>query len=205
MNRRNVAYLVPYNPRHLFALVDHKPATKRLLTAAGIPVPETYAELTMQWQLRRLASVLAPHPEFVLRPARGSGGGGVQVIAARREGRLVKASGAEMSLADLASHASDILAGAFSVDQQADTVLIEYRVKADPVLGAIAYRGVPDVRIMVFRGVPLQAMIRLPTRVSDGRANLHMGGMGVGVELATGTTTHGVLDGRTADVHPDVA
>src|SRR5205085_9431081 len=77
MNRRNLAFLVPYNPRPLFAIVDHKPSAKRRLLAAGIPVPATYATLALQWDLRRLAEILAPYRDFVLKPARGSGGGGV--------------------------------------------------------------------------------------------------------------------------------
>ena len=48
MNRRNLEFLVPYNPRSLFAVVDHKPCTKRQLAAVGIPVPATYAELGRQ-------------------------------------------------------------------------------------------------------------------------------------------------------------
>jgi alpha-L-glutamate ligase-like protein len=82
--------------------------------------------------------------------------------------------------------------------------MIEYCVQADAALGAISYRGVPDVRVLVFRGVPVQAMVRLPTRASDGRANLHMGGMGVGVHLGLGITTHGILGGRPTPRHPDL-
>ena len=204
MNRRNLEFLVPYNPPELFAVVDYKPGTKRRLAAAGIPVPATYAELSRQWDLRRLDAILAGRTAFVVKPARGAGGGGVVVVAERLGDAFVKASGAVISLADLAAHCSDILAGAYASSTHSDEVLIEYRVQADPVLGAISYRGVPDVRVLVFRGVPLQAMIRLPTRASDGRANLHMGGMAVGVDLATGVTTHGVLGGRSAATHPDL-
>ena len=204
MNRRNLAFLVPYNPRPLFALVDHKPTAKRRLAAAGIPIPATYAELAMQWDLRRLGALTAGYQDLVIKPARGSGGGGVLVIVARDGDRFVKASGASLTPADLSDHCSEILAGAFSRRQHADEVLLEYRVKPDPVLGAISYRGVPDVRILVFQGVPVQAMIRLPTRASDGRANLHMGGMGVGIDLVRGVTTHGVLGGAATRVHPDL-
>jgi alpha-L-glutamate ligase-like protein len=111
---------------------------------------------------------------------------------------------ATVSLADLAAHASDVLAGAYARSTHSDEVLIEYRVQADPELGAISYRGVPDVRVLVFRGVPVQAMIRLPTRASDGRANLHMGGMAAGIDLATGVTTQGILGGRATRLHPDL-
>ncbi|MEO6030076.1 MAG: alpha-L-glutamate ligase-like protein [Candidatus Binatia bacterium] len=204
MNRRNLEFLVPYNPPGLYAVVDYKPGTKRRLAAAEIPVPATYAELGRQWDLRYLASILAPHSSFVVKPARGAGGGGVVVVAGRSGDAFVKASGAPMSLADLAAHCSDILAGAYARSTHSDEVLVEYRVQADPVLGAISYRGVADVRVFVFRGVPVQAMIRLPTRASDGRANLHMGGMAVGVDLASGITTQGVLRGRPTRHHPDL-
>lgn len=204
MNRRNLEFLVPYNPPGLFAVVDYKPGTKRRLDAVGIPVPATYAELGRQWDLRRLDAILAGRSSFVVKPARGAGGGGVVVIAERAGDRFVKASGATMTLADLAAHCSDILAGAYASSAHSDEVLIEHRVLVDPVLGAISYRGVPDVRVLVFRGVPVQAMVRLPTRASDGRANLHMGGMAVGIDLVRGVTTHGVLGGRPTACHPDL-
>lgn len=204
MNRRNLEFLVPYNPRGLFAVVDHKPRTKRRLAAVGIPVPATYAELGRQWDLRRLDAILAPRSSFVVKPARGTGGGGVVVIAARAGDRFVKASGATISRAQLAAHCGDILGGAYASSTYGDEILIEQRVEVDPVLGAISYRGVPDVRVLVFRGVPVQAMARLPTRASDGRANLHMGGMAVGIDLVRGVTTHGILRGRPSARHPDL-
>lgn len=204
MNRRNLEFLVPFNAKPLFAVVDYKPGTKRRLAAAGIPVPVTYAELARQWDLRHLDAILAGRTSFVVKPARGAGGGGVVVIADRNADGFVKASGVSLAAVDLAAHCSDILAGAYARSTHSDEVVIEYRVEADPVLGAISYRGVPDVRVLVFRGVPLQAMIRLPTRASDGRANLHMGGMAVGVDLATGVTTHGILKGAPTARHPDL-
>ena len=88
MNRRNLTFMVPYNARPLFALVDQKQVTKQTLAAVGIPVPETYAELAMLWDVRRLAHILEGRSEFVIKPARGSGGGGVQVIAGRRGGQV---------------------------------------------------------------------------------------------------------------------
>jgi len=95
------------------------------------------------------------------------------------------------------------LGGQFSLGGQPDQVLVEYRVKFDPVFDKVSYLGVPDVRIIVFKGVPVMAMIRLPTRSSDGKANLHMGGVGVGIDLRTGVTTNAVVGTSPVIEHPD--
>jgi alpha-L-glutamate ligase-like protein len=47
------------------------------------------------------------------------------------------------------------------------------------------------------------AMLRLPTKASGGRANLHQGGIGAGVDLDTGVTTRAVMLNHLADRHPD--
>src|SRR4030042_1405441 len=81
--------------------------------------------------------------------------------------------------------------------------MIEYRVVFDPVFEAVSYKGVPDIRIVVFLGVPVMSMIRLPTRASGGKANLHQGAIGAGIDLATGTTLSGVLGNNIVTDHPD--
>src|SRR5207249_1190581 len=153
---------------------------------------------------RALVEQLAALAEFVLKPARGAGGAGIVVVVGRWDGRFLKASGASLGARDLETHACDVIAGAYSPGGRSDVLLVEQRLVADPVLGALAYRGVPDVRVLVFRGVPLLAMLRVPTRRSDGRANLHLGGIGVGIDLVEGRTTHGFRGRRALDVHPDL-
>jgi alpha-L-glutamate ligase-like protein len=71
-------------------------------------------------------------------------------------------------------------------------MLIEYCVQFDPIFDHVSYKGVPDIRIIVFLGYPVMAMIRLPTRLSDGKANLHQGAIGVGIDIPTGLTRRGV-------------
>jgi hypothetical protein len=46
-------------------------------------------------------------------------------------------------------------------------------------------------------------MMRLATRRSGGRANLHQGAIGVGVDLVTGITRHAVMRGAPVREHPD--
>jgi len=40
------------------------------------------------------------------------------------------------------------------------------------------------------------AMLRLPTKESGGRANLHQGALGVGVDIATGISTRAIWHGE---------
>jgi alpha-L-glutamate ligase-like protein len=82
-------------------------------------------------------------------------------------------------------------------------VLIEYCVQFDPVFGRLAHGGVPDVRVIVYLGVPVMAMVRLPTRMSDGRANLHQGAIGTGVDMRLGETLNAVWMNAVITRHPD--
>jgi len=204
INRRNHAYLFGYNPRTHYRLVDDKRATKEVLAAHGVPAPALLDVVDAGWQLDALAGRLRPREEFVLKPARGTGGAGIVVVVGRDGGAFRKASGERLDWRTLAAHASDVIAGTFSVGGREDALLVEDLVVSEPVLGALSYRGVPDVRVVVFRGVPVLAMLRLPTRRSDGRANLHLGGVGVGIALASGRTTHAVIGHRAVTMHPDL-
>jgi len=204
LNRRNHSYLFAHNPRERYGVVDDKRATKAALAAHGVPTPSLHHLCDAQWRIRALGERLAAAADFVLKPARGAGGAGIVVIVERREARFVKASGAILGRRDLEAHAADVIGGAYSPGGRGDTLLVEERLVPEPVLGALAYRGVPDVRVLVFRGVPVLAMLRLPTRRSDGRANLHLGGVGVGVDLRAGRTTHAVAGRRPVRVHPDL-
>ncbi len=204
LNRRNHGYLFRYNGRTGYRLVDDKRATKAVLAAHGVPTPAERDACDAQWRVDGLVARLKRTDGFALKPARGAGGAGIVVVTSRDGDRFRKASGATLSPRDIAAHACDVIAGVYSPGGRGDVVLVEELLVAEPVLGALAHRGVPDVRVIVFRGVPVLAMLRLPTRRSDGRANLHLGGLGVGIDLATGTTTHGIAGRRAVAVHPDV-
>ncbi|MCP5143482.1 MAG: alpha-L-glutamate ligase-like protein [Gammaproteobacteria bacterium] len=203
LNARNREFVMKHNPRHSYPLVDDKLRTKKLALAAGIAVPELYGTVTTPHDLARLENILAGRSSFVMKPAHGSGGEGVLVIDSRRRDLYVKTDGRALSLEDIEYHASNIMSGIYSLGGVSDTAMIEYRVCVDPVLEPMSYRGVPDIRVLVYRGVPSLAMIRLPTRNSDGKANLHQGAVGVGIEIATGITTDGVWLNRRVNEHPD--
>ena len=108
-----------------------------------------------------------------------------------------------MTLDEISYHVHMILAGVYSLGGQPDKALIEYRVHFDPLFEKISYQGVPDVRIITYLGVPAMAMVRLPTRQSRGKANLHQGAIGAGVDIGTGETLTAVWNSRIVSEHPD--
>ncbi len=203
INGRNALYTLTYNPRHLYPLVDDKLQTKRLAEKAGIAVPELYGVIQIEHQIEELSELLGPYQDFVIKPAAGSGGDGIIVITGRAKGLYRKSNGQLIDEAELEHYVSNILSGMFSLGGHPDKALIEYRVRFDPVFQAISYQGVPDVRIIVFQGIPVMSMVRLPTRMSDGKANLHQGAIGAGIDMANGRTLTAVWHNQVVDEHPD--
>lgn len=203
INARNLDYIFPSNPRKYYPLVDNKLLTKELAGRAGIASPELYAVIEWQEQIRHFEELIGDHDQFVIKPAQGSGGGGIMVIGGRDGKGFVKGSGAVISAADIRYHISNILSGLFSLGGGADKAIIEYRVHIAPLFKDIAYQGVPDIRLIIYRGVPVMAMLRVPTKESDGKANLHAGGIGIGISMKGGVTTGGIRRGQFIDRHND--
>jgi alpha-L-glutamate ligase-like protein len=203
LNRRNAEYTLRHNPRRLYPLVDDKVTTKQLAQHAGIAVPELYGVAEENYQVRTLPEMLEQYSDFVVKPARGSGGDGILVISGRSRQMYRNANGPLLSREELCYHISNILSGVYSLGGQPDRALIEYRVRSDPLFEAISYQGVPDIRVIVFLGVPVMSMVRLPTRMSGGRANLHQGALGAGIDITNGITLSAVWRNDIVTEHPD--
>lgn len=203
INRRNAAYILQYNPRHLYPLVDDKLRTKALAQQSGIAVPELYGVVQVEGQVRELPKLVKDRPKFVIKPNHGSGGAGIMVISDTVNGAYRELDGLVITQDEMNYHVFNILGGLYSLGGQTDQAFIEYCVTSDPIFEGISYRGVPDIRIIVFLGVPIMAMVRLPTRTSGGRANLHQGALGAGIDMTTGTTTTAVWQNEIVSEHPD--
>lgn len=203
INRRNADYVLKYNKRNLYPIVDDKIITKERAIAAGIDVPEMYGVIETEKDIEKLKDIVKDHADFVVKPAQGAGGDGILVIADRFEGRYRTVSGKIITHDEIEHQISNILTGLYSLGGHRDRALIEYRVTPDPIFKSISYEGVPDIRIIVLMGYPVMAMLRLPTRQSGGKANLHQGAIGVGVDLATGITLRGTWLNNKITKHPD--
>ena len=205
INERNVNYVNPNNPRKLLRLVDDKLETKRLAEAAMIPTPELFGIVRDARDMKNLPTLLTRDDGFVIKPAQGSQGKGIIVVESPLRGGWRMSSGRRVSMDTLRFQINNILSGMYSLGGQPDVAMIEYRVKFDDVFGKISFKGVPDIRVIVLKGVPVFAMLRLPTAESDGKANLHRGGVGVGVDIATGLTCRAMQHDQLIELHPDTA
>jgi alpha-L-glutamate ligase-like protein len=203
MNRRNAEYIMRFNRRSSFPLVDDKLLTKQLALKHGIPTPPLYHVVSHHGDIAGFDDALTDQREFVLKPARGGGGSGIILITDRKDGKFVTQSGKMISKEEIHYHISDILSGIYSLEGLEDKAVIEGLIHPDEVFSKVTYEGVPDVRIIVYRGIPTMAMVRLPTKQSDGKANLHRGAVGVGVDIGSGKTMDGVRRSGTITHHPD--
>lgn len=203
MNRRNLEYIQVKNPRSHYVLADDKVQAKDLLVADGLPVPETLAVVSRRDQIDEQIESLRGNGGFVLKPGRGFGGSGVLLVS-RSDGAFFDPSGEPIDTLDLRLHMTSILAGMFSLDHIDDSVLIERLVRDASELSAVhGGVGVSDIRVIVREGEPVMAMLRLPCKRSHGTANLHQHGLGLGIDLASGVTTHAIQDDHPIETHPD--
>ncbi len=200
MNRRNREYVDRYNPPHLLASLD-KARVKDLLVPLGIPMPATYLVVRSRKDLPRAADALDAARALAIKPASSSGGEGI-VLVRDRAGAAFRVNGHTETRDALLRHIRRIVDGEFR-DGISDIAILEELMSPEPTTRVLAPEGVPDIRVVTFLGVPVMAMVRLPTLRSKGRANLHAGAVGAGISLSTGRITNASWGGVPVDVHPD--
>jgi alpha-L-glutamate ligase-like protein len=195
MNSRNLEYIRPHNLTRAKRLADDKLRSKTLLAKNKIAVPRLLARITSQKDLDTFDWQTLPEG-FALKPNRGFGGEGILVVYGKKKGTAdiwIKADRSLITVSDLKNHIRNILDGSFSLSGTPDVAFFEERLQLLKLFKPYSYKGIPDIRVIVFNKVPMMAMLRLPTRASDGKANLQQGAIGVGIDMATGTTTSAVL------------
>ena len=198
MNARNLSYIRPNNLKKAIRIADDKIISKKVLKKGGIPVPKLIAKISSYKDLEDFDWDILPSG-FALKPNRGLGGEGILVVYGRKKGRTdawVKADKSVVTIDDLKNHIRNILDGNFSVSGVPSVAFFEERLQLLKLFKPYAYRGIPDIRIIVYNKIPVMAMLRLPTKASEGKANLQQGAVGVGIDLATGITTS-AIQGKT--------
>ncbi len=197
---RNRDYVGRYNPPDLMTRLGKEEA-KALLVAQGIPVSRSYLLLREQQDVAQLTTWLQTNQRFALKPGSGYGGEGILLVKGIENGAFQTNKG-PMNASRIAAHAAAIIDGEFH-GGQLDSVVVEELLVQHEALKGLVPLGLADVRVISFLGCPVMAMLRLPTKASGGRANLHMGAIAAGVKASNGTVIHSVWKGLPQAYHPD--
>lgn len=211
INNRVGRYILRHNKRSNYPLVDNKVLTAQRAEAWGIATPENYLIVENYGSLKNLHHKLLQYDSFVIKPAKGSQGNGIivikEIIKEERNGEIRilcrRSNDKLMEIDEVKHHISGILSGLYSLAGQSDTAIIQAKIDKHPIFDDYSFGGIPDIRVIVFEGFPVMSMVRLPTKSSDGRANLHQGAIGAGLNLSNGWTNNAVIRNQVIDIHPD--
>ncbi|MAF20576.1 MAG: hypothetical protein CMI55_02755 [Parcubacteria group bacterium] len=204
INARNLTYKRPSNSRRAIQIADSKLLAKKILSKNGLPTLQTYSTIKTIQELRDFDWTSLPST-FTLKPNKGLGGEGIMIVYGRKKKfpyPWIKADHKHIQIKDIQSHILNILEGTFSSTSLPDIAFFEERIKLLKLFKPYAYRGIPDIRIISYNSVPVMAEIRFPTKESGGKANLHLGGIGVGVDMGTGVTTNAIQNDRIIEHAP---
>ena len=207
INNRVGRYILRHNKRKNYPLVDNKVLTTQRAAAWGIAMPENYLVVENYGFLKKLDVKLQQYSSFVIKPAKGSQGNGIIVIKEIvRDGEKTlyrRSNDKLMEIDEVKHHISGILSGLYSLSGQSDAAIIQAKIDKHPIFDKYSFGGIPDIRVIVFEGFPVMSMVRLPTKSSDGRANLHQGAIGAGLSMKNGWSTNAVIRNQVVDIHPD--
>lgn len=192
-NERNLSYIRPFNSGRAKDIADDKLLTKKILSKEGIPTPELIKVINNIEEINSLNWEKLPK-SFALKPVQGIEGAGIEIFYNRdKNGDWIRADGSKASVNQLRIMLTDILDGKYSLHNQKDRVFFEERVKPHKDFKYYSYMGTPDVRVIVFNSIPVMSYIRLPTKASNGKANLAIGAIGAAIDMGSGITTNAII------------
>ncbi|HSX49070.1 MAG TPA: sugar-transfer associated ATP-grasp domain-containing protein [Candidatus Saccharimonadales bacterium] len=212
LNARSQLYLTPLNKPVARRIADSKLLMFRVFKKAGIPTPEVVKKFKepndiFEYDWKNLPDA------FALKPNRGFGGEGIIVVKKRAKDEKghkmdttwITTQRKKITAEELKLHVVDILEGAYSMKNVPDIAFVQEYVSRHKTFRKYAYRGTPDIRVIVYNKIPVMAMLRLPTKESGGHANLHQGAIGVGIDIATGITTKAIWHGEVIKYKPETS
>ncbi len=200
INERNLRLIYPNNDRKNYKYADDKILTKKVLEKKGLACPETYGVIGKIGDIENIWSKMEKGRNLVIKPSKGRGGNGILLIHA--DGDHWMKGGKRFKKKEIFSHIANIIFGMFTGGSE-DRAIIEELIIPHPMLMSFYEVGIPDIRIITHKKTPVMGMLRIPTDESEGKANLHQGGIGVGIDLETGILTHAYDGDDYIKTHPD--
>jgi alpha-L-glutamate ligase-like protein len=178
-----------------------KAEVKALLLPLGVPVAATYMVLQERADLNKFREWIKQHDSFALKPSSAYGGEGILLVNGK-QGEVYSTNNGPMNASQIETLAFSIINGDFH-GGQTDTAVVEELLVQDEELHDIVPLGLADIRVISFLGYPAMAMMRIPTKASGGKANIHLGAVAAGVRISTGVIVHSVWAALPSPEHPD--
>ena len=203
INSRNKEFIYKLNKREVLDLAADKLASKKKLIAFHIPVPDTICSVTAVSELDDITSHIISAGSFALKPNKGSQGNGIEIITRYDNGIFYGTSNKKFTISEIKQHCHEILSGTYSQDGEQDIAYFEPLIKQEESLQKISPCGLCDIRVILCKGSIISAMLRMPTSESSGKANLHQGAIGVGIDLKSGITITAKNKNKNIQIHPD--
>ena len=203
INARNCEYVLPGNPRPFYPRVDDKQFTKQLVPRAEYP---RAGDLRRHRAPRRHSQFPGDDPTAAgvrHQAGPGSEGRGIMVIAGHDGQQFRHSSGEHWQFDDLTYHLADHPRRALFAGRPARRGDHRAADRAAPGVREAGRGGHARLRIMLYRCVPVMAMVRLPTRPRAAGPTCTKGPWRAGIHLAGGRTLGGVCQDRAVSVHPD--
>ncbi|MEM8568262.1 MAG: sugar-transfer associated ATP-grasp domain-containing protein [Bacteroidota bacterium] len=200
INERNINLIYPHNARSNYRYADDKHQAKSIMHKHGISCPKTYAVIDQIGQIEMAWNTVKEWQELVLKPAKGAGGKGIMILRQENGGWFEGYK--RVTEEQIFTHFANIIFGIYSFGDT-DTVLVEERIHPHPFYHELYPKGVPDIRIILLKSTPILGMLRMPTDRSNGKANLHQGGLGIGIELDSGRLKEAYDGYKHLSYHPD--
>jgi len=193
LNYRNLKYQ-KQNDKESVIFANNKLKTKHFFSVRGIPVPKLMGIFKTREDVNKF-DFANLNKDFVIKPNQGAEGRGIIPFKERKGDKFITVSNKEYSIKELKNHIINITQGIYNNGEK-DIAFFEQRIKNSPELDKITYKGLPDVRVFCYNQIPIMAMLRVPTKESDGRANLAENAMAIGINLSNGEPTYYYYNGK---------
>jgi len=184
-------YIRKYNNIQAFKLANDKIYAREILDQYDIPVPNLLYMIEKRKDIYNFNWEKLPK-EFVIKPSQGSQGKGILILKHYKDNVYQRVDRTFITRDEIIRHLNHIIDGIYSLEKSFDTVVIEEKIKAHPCFEILDCYGLPDIRVIVVNMIPLMVMLRVPNKVSRGKANIHQGGMAFGIDLKEGRIIHGI-------------
>ncbi len=182
MNERNLNYIKKLNPKSSINLADNKIETKMFLEERWIWVPKTLAVISSKKQLSSFDLKSLKEDYFVIKPVFWSRWQGILIVKNLKNWKY-KVQDNIVDESFLIDHMHDILNWDFSLNYWFDKILIEEKLIAWNWFEKFCDFWLADIRVIVYNMVPVAAMVRMPTKQSEWKANLSQGWIWLWIEV----------------------